>query len=66
MFAAKLEMMEGGEMLENHEGKGRALQEVRKELEDAFLVMTHLETKRSNVIKLQAEAIEERRKRDKE
>ena len=44
---------------DDHERRIRALEEARKELEDAFLVMTHLETKQSNAIKLQAEAMEE-------
>ena len=47
---------------DDHERRIRALEEARKELEDSFLVMTHLETKQSNVMKQQAEAIEEQRK----
>ena len=51
---------------DDHERGIRALEEARKELEDAFLVMTHLETKQSNAIKMQAEAIDEQRKLNQE
>ena len=51
---------------DDHERRIRALEEARKELEDSFLVMAHLETKQSNVIKQQAEAIEEQRKLNQE
>ena len=51
---------------DDHERRIRALEEARKELEDAFLVMTHLETKQSNLIKSQAEAMEEQRKLNQE
>ena len=51
---------------DDHERRIRALEEARRELEDSFLVMTHLETKQSNVIKQQAEAIEEQRKLNQE
>jgi len=51
---------------DDHERRIRALEEARKELEDSFLVMTHLETKQSNVMKQQAEAIEEQRKLNQE
>ncbi len=46
----------------DHETRITALEKARKELEDAFLVMTHLETKQSNVIKQQAEATDQLRK----
>jgi hypothetical protein len=42
--------MKNGGMMDDHERRIKALEEARKELEDAFLVMTHLETKQSNVI----------------
>ena len=58
-------MMKNGGMMDDHERRIKALEEARKELEDAFLVMTHLETRQSNVIKLQAEDLEEQRKRAK-
>ena len=51
---------------DDHERRIRALEEARKELEDSFLVMAHLETKQSNVIKQQTEAIEEQRKLNQE
>ncbi len=51
---------------DDHERRIRALEGARKELEDAFIVMTHLETKQSNVIKQQAEAMEEQRKLNQE
>lgn len=41
--------------MNDHEARITALEQARKKLEDALLVMTHLETKQSNVIKLQAE-----------
>ena len=47
--------------MNDHETRIRALEEARKELEDALLVMTHLETKQSNLIKLQAEETEKLR-----
>ncbi len=37
--------------MNDHESRIRALDAARKELEDSFIVMTHLETKQSNVIK---------------
>ena len=46
----------------DHEQRITALEQARKKLEDAFMVMTHLETKQSNVIKLQAEEEEKQRK----
>jgi hypothetical protein len=39
----------------DHEIRIAKLEAARKELEDAFIVMTHLETKQSNVIKGLAE-----------
>jgi galactokinase/mevalonate kinase-like predicted kinase len=51
---------------DDHERRIRALEEARKELEDSFIVMTHLETKQSNVIRQQAEAIQETDKRIKQ
>jgi hypothetical protein len=50
--------------MNDHETRIRALEQARKELEDAFLVMTHLETKQSNVIKQQSQAVDELRQRD--
>lgn len=47
----------------DHEARLRRLEEARKELEDAFVVMTHLETKQSNVIKELAAEQEAQRKR---
>ena len=51
---------------QDHETRLPALEQARKELEDAFLFMTHLETKQSNIIKQQAEAIDYLRERDEE
>jgi hypothetical protein len=47
-------------MNDNHEERIGKLEAARKELEDSFLVMTHLETKQSNVIKGLAERQAER------
>jgi hypothetical protein len=47
--------------MNDHEARIKALEHARKELEDASLVMTRLETKQSNVIKQQAEETEELR-----
>ena len=47
--------------MNDHEKRAKALEQARKELEDAFLVITHLETKQSDVIKLQAEETEKLR-----
>lgn len=47
--------------MNDHETRIKALEEARKELEDALLVMTHLETKQSSLIKLQAEETEKLR-----
>ena len=58
MLAAKLK---GDSPNMDHETRITALEKARKELEDAFIVMTHLETKQSNVIKLQAEETEKLR-----
>ena len=44
--------------MNDHETRIQALEQARKELEEAFLLMTHLETKQSNVIKLQSQAID--------
>ncbi len=59
--------------MNDHETRIRALEAARKELEDAFLVMTHLETSQSNIIKLQAQPtaeirqqLEEQRKLNRE
>ncbi len=52
--------------MNDHEIRIKALEEARKELEDSFLVMTHLETKQSNVIKQQAQATEELQKQAEE
>lgn len=41
----------------DHETRITALEQARKELEDAFIVMTHLETKQSNLLKAQAEYV---------
>lgn len=46
--------------MNDHETRIKALEEARKELEDALLVMTHLETK-SSLIKLQTEETEKLR-----
>jgi hypothetical protein len=46
--------------MNDHEERIKKLEAARKELEDAFIVMTHLETKQSNVIKALAERQEER------
>jgi len=54
--------LKGNEMNGDHEQRITTLEQARKELEDAFMVMTHLETKQSNVIKLQAEEEEKQRK----
>ncbi|MDQ2773745.1 MAG: hypothetical protein M3Y57_02285 [Acidobacteriota bacterium] len=48
--------------MNDHETRIKALEEARKELEDAFLVMTHLETKQGSVIKQQAQAIDDLRR----
>lgn len=50
--------------LEDHEARIRALEAARKKLKDALLVMTHLETKQSSVIRELSEAAEERRKQE--
>lgn len=50
--------LKGNEVNGDHEQRITALEQARKELEVAFMVMTHLETKQSNVIKLQAEETE--------
>ena len=50
----------------DHEARVKALEKARTELEDSFLVMTHLETKQSNVIRQQAEAIDQIRAQEKE
>ena len=47
--------------MNDHEARIKALEQARKELEDAFLVMTHLETKQSNLIKIQADETEKLR-----
>lgn len=47
--------------MNDHETRIKALEQARKELEDAFLVMTHLETKQSNLIKIQADETEKLR-----
>ena len=52
--------------MDDRETRIKALELARKELEDAFLVMTHLETKQSNVIKQQAHAAEELQKQAEE
>ena len=36
----------------------QALEKARKEIEDSLIVMAHLETRQSNVIKLQAEQMD--------
>jgi hypothetical protein len=41
--------------MDDHETRIKALEQARKELEDSFIVMTHLETKQSNLIKIWAE-----------
>ncbi|HZQ54309.1 MAG TPA: hypothetical protein VFB14_19060 [Bryobacteraceae bacterium] len=47
--------------MNDHEARIKALEQARKELEDAFLVMTHLETKQSNLTKIQADETEKLR-----
>lgn len=47
--------------MNDHETRIKALEDARKELEDSFIVMTHLETKQSNIIRLQAEETEKLR-----
>src|SRR3954453_13936499 len=44
--------------MDDHERRIQALEQARKELEESFLVMTHLETKQSNVIKQQSQAVD--------
>jgi L-ribulose-5-phosphate 3-epimerase UlaE len=44
--------------MDDHETRIKALEQGRKELEDSFIVMTHLETKQSNLIKIWAEETE--------
>jgi hypothetical protein len=50
----------------NHEARLRRLEEAHKELEDAFIVMTHLETKQSQMLKEQAEYVANHEKRIRE
>ena len=45
--------------MNDHELRIKALEDARKELEDSFLVMTHLEKKQSEVIRQQAKATED-------
>ena len=52
--------------MNDRETRIKALERARKELEDSFLVMTHLETKQSNVIKQRAQATEELQKQAEE
>ncbi len=40
----------------DHESRSTALEAARKGLEDSLIVMAHLETRQSNLIKLQADA----------
>lgn len=41
--------------MNDHEGRISALEQARRELEDALIVMTHLETRQSNLLREQAE-----------
>ncbi len=49
----------GNGRLDDHEHRIRHLEDARKELEDAFIVMTHLETKAAARVKEHAEFIAE-------
>jgi len=47
----------GGNRLDDHELRIKRLEDARRELEDSFIVMTHLETKAAARIKEHAEFI---------
>jgi hypothetical protein len=47
----------GGNRLDDHELRIKRLEDARRELEDSFIVMTHLETKASARIREHAEFI---------
>lgn len=60
MLAAKLK---GAGKMNDHESRISALEAARKEIEESLIVMAHLETKQSNLIKEQAEYMAEHEKR---
>ena len=47
----------GGNRLDDHEQRRARLEAARRELEDSFIVMTHLETKAAARVKEHAEFI---------